>query len=84
MTREEWIRRNPLRVWRLADKFKVTQGEVATLMGVSEQSVRNWEHGAMGVTDANLSKLQEVTEVPAFIKKWKAWEGERENVKANR
>ena len=38
-----WRGKNPLRVWRT--KHKWTQGEVADVIGVSEQSVRMYERG---------------------------------------
>ena len=84
MTREDWIRANPLRVWRLASSPKIAQGEGAARMDVSEQTVRMWERGGMGIADTKLDKLEELTQVPAFVEKWGKWKGERGNVESNR
>lgn len=43
---KEWVARNPLRAWRLAQTPKVTILEAASLLGVGMSMVQMYERGA--------------------------------------
>ena len=54
--------KNTLRSLRV--KFGYTQGEAATLIGVSTPTLRAWEHNARGVPHHKILKIEEVYNTP--------------------
>lgn len=67
-------RRNPLREWRR--EHDVTQGSVSALIGVSLNTVRNWETGANEPTNGHFVVMSELLERPELRQEWQAWMNE--------
>ena len=74
MSRAAWRERNPLRIWRV--ERRMSQGDVALHLGVSRQSVANWEEGVCDPTLhwANLELMMKVKHIP---QKWRRWRAAR-------
>lgn len=68
---EDWLTRNPLRVYREA--HDVTRMELATACGLSIYTLQVMEHGSgpQGPTPDTVAKLAGV--IPGFRKAWGEW-----------
>lgn len=70
-TREEWIEANPLRRWRAENG--APQTEIALLVGVTEDTVRHWEHGRRYPSPESMAALTRVTGEEHLPTAWSAW-----------
>jgi len=81
---KSWRERNPLRVWRTSKDL--SQGDVAALLGLSWQCVRDYERGGYSPTS-----FDAVTSVAKLLgrssetlqRQWRQWLGERPGARAS-
>lgn len=74
MSRAAWRERNPLRIWRV--ERRMSQGDVALRLGVSRQSVANWEEGVCDPT-LHLKNLELMMKAKHILQKWRRWRAVR-------
>lgn len=72
---EEWQNRNPLRAWRLARNFSIRA--TGAMLGVSHNSVLDWEHGLAYPNEASFAKIAKLTSLSNIEAVWAAWRAER-------
>lgn len=75
---QEWVRRNPLWVWR--DERGYSRNLVASTLGVSDKAVQNWETGLMRPNGSNMARLVRLTRDDDFPAKWDRWEADRAKI----
>ena len=68
---KEWKRANPLREWRTEQG--VTIHGAASMLGVSMTTIQLWESGGAHPSDDNMAKLNRITAMPNFSRRWEAW-----------
>ena len=66
---EEWIKKNPLRVFRKRNKLSL--GKAAGLIGVQINTIQSWEFGAATPNRENLQRLEKL--IPGAREMWEAW-----------
>lgn len=78
-----WLNDNPLRVWRLKNKPKVTLLVVSIEIDCSIQSVINWENGSTLPRLASMRALARLmgTTQPHLDTAWAAWNAARPKLK---
>lgn len=77
---EEWVKRNPLKLWMT--EFDVTQAQVASWLGVSQWTVYTWLQGARPKVNQKATlkfwkNLKEITSDEEIQIKWFDWEDEK-------
>jgi transcriptional regulator with XRE-family HTH domain len=70
-----WRERCPLTRWRSSRRF--SRPDIAAMVGVSEQTIRNWEMGLGLPTAEHLAALAAVVEADDFPEAWAVWVRER-------
>jgi transcriptional regulator with XRE-family HTH domain len=73
LERRFWVESNPMRRWRLHKDLN--QVEIATLLGVSGQTIRLWESGTIKPRKTTLAKLAEIMgiDVAELTAAWDTW-----------
>lgn len=71
---EEWIERNPLRVWRRDQGLSVSQ--VASILGVTIMTLGMWEKGITTPNSDNMNNLNELF-ADDLTEAWDQWKSDR-------
>lgn len=69
--RDEWVERNPLRMWRKANK--ITLMKLAPQIECSILAVQLWESGSNRPNPKNMDKLIRIMRDPTLPQRWTAW-----------
>lgn len=71
----DWKAQNPLILARSAQK--VSQAYLAVVVGVSVQTIQNWEYRGSRPSEPNMKRLMATLEVYDLDNQWNRWEGQK-------
>lgn len=72
MAHMEWFESNPLMQWIARDK-RHSQRLVASMIGVSTNTVYYWVHGTKTPNPKHFDKLAEITAIDNIQDEWETW-----------
>ncbi len=74
---DEWLGRNPLRRWRLAQASQPSLGQITKTLEMSRGTSSFWEMGSAEPAPENMAKLVALLGDPQLPQKWAGWLAER-------
>ena len=74
---EKWIEENPLKNFILNAPSGINRNQIAVLVGVSRQTLNQWEKGIVTPNDKNFESLAKLTNDPMIKENWLAWLGQK-------
>jgi DNA-binding transcriptional regulator YiaG len=77
-TVQEWMARNPLRIWRRTSEMNWR--EIAVSLGVSVTALQKWESGVMQPNEANIARIERLTNFTVTRSIWEQWHREAPTV----
>jgi hypothetical protein len=72
----EWVKQNPLYIWRYASTPKVTRMQAASLLRVSPYAIYTWESGSSRPNEESMDRLSGLLGYSARTA-WDTWEAQR-------
>lgn len=70
-----WLSQNPILVWR--KEIELTREVVGAMIGVTAQTLKNWEIGQFTPNQDNWATLSKVIARTTIEQEWKTWKAQR-------